>query len=372
MTDEGNKIIKCRCRATGRYFVIEVRRSGRVWAAVNFVDISAEDAAHIASEVYPEEVYTASNLLPCSKNGTRKVASCSLVKTPCGRCANSGRYSIDCIYCTELVRDNTGVRGPYTKWAGISNIPGAGADRFGNPQGSSYDLAQDGAFGGYTIAIVDLYGITEPGFREVSSRAMLGALKKKGFSVVISRHMFGADDRRRLMEDARSQLWVISHGSRMLSDEEREWICGYYRAGHGVYLWGDNAPFYEDANGVLIRLFGAKLQGNDTGDKVLGISSAAGKPGIIPDHLITTGIVSFYEGITISSFAALSGGLKPLIYSSAGKIVSAYSEGNGCRLLADGGFTRLFYKWDTAGTDRYVTNAAAWLANTERWGYMPA
>ena len=82
MTDEGNKIIKCRCRATGRYFVIEVRRSGGVWAAVNFVDIGAEDAAHIASEVYPEELYTASNLLPCSKNGTRKVASCSLVKTP--------------------------------------------------------------------------------------------------------------------------------------------------------------------------------------------------------------------------------------------------------------------------------------------------
>ena len=171
MTDADNKIIKCRCRATGRYFVIEVRRSGRVWAAVNFVDISAEDAAHIASEVYPEEVYTASNLLPCSKNGTRKVASCSLVKTPCGRCANSGRYSLDCIYCTELVRDNTGVRGPYTKWAGISNIPGATADRFGNPQGSSYDLAQDGAFSGYTIVWIDLTPVSNLAAKQ-SSRGL--------------------------------------------------------------------------------------------------------------------------------------------------------------------------------------------------------
>lgn len=366
MTDEGNKIIKCRCRATGRYFVIEVRRSGGVWAAVNFVDIGAEDAAHIASEVYPEEVYTASNLLPCSKNGTRKVASCSLVKTPCGRCANSGRYSIDCIYCTELVRDNTGVRGPYTKWAGISNIPGVGADRFGNPQGSSYDLAQDGAFSGYTIVWIDLTPVSN---LAAKARAALG---RKGFRVEVHHKMPSRSQLAARMEDGRGQLWLTSSGNRQLTAGETDMICECYRAGHGVYIWGDNAPLFADANAVLGKLFGCTLSGDDMCSQVLGISSAAGKPGIIPDHLITTGIVSFYEGITISSFAALSGGLKPLIYSSAGKIVSAYSEGNGCRLLADGGFTRLFHKWDTAGTDRYVTNAAAWLANTERWGYMPA
>jgi len=28
----------------------------------------------------------------------------------------------------------------------------------------------------------------------------------------------------------------------------------------------------------------------------------------------------------------------------------------------------LFIKWDTAGTGRYVKNAAAWLVNYERFG----
>ena len=31
-------------------------------------------------------------------------------------------------------------------------------------------------------------------------------------------------------------------------------------------------------------------------------------------------------------------------------------------------FTRLSNKWDSAGTGRYVMNAAAWLANYERFG----
>ena len=43
----------------------------------------------------------------------------------------------------------------------------------------------------------------------------------------------------------------------------------------------------------------------------------------------------------------------------------------GRRALVDGGFTRLYHKWDSAGTDRYVVNAAAWLANIERFGYNP-
>lgn len=33
------------------------------------------------------------------------------------------------------------------------------------------------------------------------------------------------------------------------------------------------------------------------------------------------------------------------------------------RLLTAGGFTCLLHKWDTAGTDRFVVNCAAWLAS---------
>ena len=57
--------------------------------------------------------------------------------------------------------------------------------------------------------------------------------------------------------------------------------------------------------------------------------------------------------------------VKPLVYSSDGNVVTAYSESNNSRLLIDGGFTRLWYNWDSAGTGRFVTNCAAWLANAE-------
>jgi hypothetical protein len=33
----------------------------------------------------------------------------------------------------------------------------------------------------------------------------------------------------------------------------------------------------------------------------------------------------------------------------------------------DGGFTRLYNNWESAGTDRYIINAAAWLLNIERF-----
>lgn len=62
------------------------------------------------------------------------------------------------------------------------------------------------------------------------------------------------------------------------------------------------------------------------------------------------------------------GPLKPLIYGSDGRVVAGYYDRNGKRAIVDGGFTRLYLKWDTAGTGRYLKNAAAWLANAERFG----
>ena len=59
--------------------------------------------------------------------------------------------------------------------------------------------------------------------------------------------------------------------------------------------------------------------------------------------------------------------LTPLLYGSADNLVTAYYDQDGRRAIFDGGFTRLYNNWDTAGTARYVKNAAAWLANAERF-----
>ena len=50
---------------------------------------------------------------------------------------------------------------------------------------------------------------------------------------------------------------------------------------------------------------------------------------------------------------------------SAGNLTLAAFDTDNKRGLLDTGFTRLFYKWDSAGTERYVINAAAWLCNFE-------
>lgn len=68
--------------------------------------------------------------------------------------------------------------------------------------------------------------------------------------------------------------------------------------------------------------------------------------------------------------------MKPLVYGSdmisvngqqQPNLVTAVYEQDGRRLVIDTGFTRLYCNWDSAGTGRYVSNAAAWLANFERF-----
>lgn len=103
------------------------------------------------------------------------------------------------------------------------------------------------------------------------------------------------------------------------------------------------------------------------GDQTVGILQEGSKSGIMPNHLITTGLQNIYEGITIATIADHKD-LTPIVYGSAGNLVTAAYEKDGKRLLIDGGFTRLYYKWYTAGTGRYVKNAAAWLVNYERFG----
>ena len=57
-----------------------------------------------------------------------------------------------------------------------------------------------------------------------------------------------------------------------------------------------------------------------------------------------------------------------MVFGSAGNLVVAAYDRDQRRALLDSGFTRLYCNWDTAGTGRYVKNAAAWLVNYERFG----
>ena len=96
--------------------------------------------------------------------------------------------------------------------------------------------------------------------------------------------------------------------------------------------------------------------------------------------MVTRGLDTLYEGITIATVQNADNSLFELVYGSAVNLVTAVYEKDGKRAVIDGGFTRLFCNWDTAGTGfffqfllcysvcrRYVVNAAAWLANCERF-----
>lgn len=236
------------------------------------------------------------------------------------------------------------------------------SDDYGNAQGNQYDLAVDGAFEGQTIAVLHLY--TGEGF---DFRLPTNALKEKGFSIYrwINEPPTPAVLKEGL--DKSCQLWVVSSNIPKLSDEHIAIIKEFFDSGRGVYILGDNQPYYADANRIGKALIGVEMEGNVMGAKVVSLQSEANKTGLIPNHLISTGIQNIYEGITIATIQNHQD-LTPLIYGSANNLVTAAYEKDGKRLIIDGGFTRLYVDWDSAGSGRFVKNSAAWLVNYERFG----
>lgn len=235
----------------------------------------------------------------------------------------------------------------------------APSDGWGNAAGNQYDLVVDGAFEGQTVAVLQFYMFDfEP------ARA---ALAEKGFSVYRWSQDAPSPETLEAGLKKANQLWIISDASSRLTPAHLDVIQRFFESGHGVYIWGDNDPYYADANQVAGRLIGSSMSGDLMGDQTVGLASVDAKGSLARGHDITTGIEQLYEGITIATIAP-NPHLKPLVVGSAGNLVTAVYDEGGKRAVIDGGFTRLYNKWDTAGTARYVKNAASWLANYERHG----
>jgi len=238
----------------------------------------------------------------------------------------------------------------------------APADGYGNAAGNQFDLVVDGAFKGQTVAVLHFY--TGEGFDFHLPKA---ALEEKGFNVVrwVNQAPPPADLRAGLAKA--SQLWIVSDATRHLTDEHIAAIRAFWDQGHGVYIWGDNAPYYSDANAVADALFHGQMLGDLPGGQTVSVRRDANGPGVTMGHDITTGLEYLFEGITIATLQP-NDALQPLVIGSAGNLVTAVYDHGGKRAVLDGGFTRLYCNWDTAGTARYVKNAAAWLVNYERFG----
>lgn len=236
-------------------------------------------------------------------------------------------------------------------------------DAYGNAAGNQHDLAVDGAFDGQTVAVMQLY--SEPDFDFAQPRA---ALREKGFSVYRWVNQPPSPTELASKLEKASQLWVISDCSAThLTAAHLEVIKRYFDAGHGVYIWGDNDPCYGDANLLGKALLGVEMHGNLPGEQRVFVQKDGKGPGVVRNHLLSTGVETVYEGITVATIDANTQ-LTPILYGSAGNLITAAYDKDGKRAMFDGGFTRLYYRWETAGTARFVKNAAAWLANYERFG----
>jgi len=148
-------------------------------------------------------------------------------------------------------------------------------------------------------------------------------------------------------------------------------VLQFHNTGGGLLIWGDNDPLFEHANAVLEQLFKESkvvLIGNTPGNKILSIGESA-QTQKFGRHMITTGIVNLYEGVTICYPSEL-GKLKVLATSSDGHPVCCYADNevlpvNCGRVVVDCGYTKNYISWDEAGTSRYIINATVWLLGIE-------
>jgi hypothetical protein len=154
--------------------------------------------------------------------------------------------------------------------------------RSGNAAGAEFDLGVAGAFTGLKVVVIQQYGFD---FRNARQAMQVGVLlvrqglltathwcgievcllvpaftcgvpacvgpeQEKGFEVTLFSDKVELDALKAALANA-NQVWLISGSSNLLSEDMLAAIVEEWRAGMGVYVFGDNKPYYADANRLL-------------------------------------------------------------------------------------------------------------------------
>ena len=133
-----------------------------------------------------------------------------------------GEGSTACIRCgcpmSQIMEGRkTTVKLPYTQWAGHNDVKSAPKDKYGNPNGTNYDLLRDGSMKGYKILIINLCPEWDICGQRENYDNPIKALENKGFEVIY-RDEFPADFTR--ISDCLCQVWLISGNVRTITDEQ--------------------------------------------------------------------------------------------------------------------------------------------------------
>jgi len=273
----------------------------------------------------------------------------------------------------------------YNTWAGrnvedLLSDPRTKKDANNNPIGTEYDLPRDGTLQECTLVLCWFS-------KEGQYGKPVEALRCKGFHVIVHDIQTSTEQQMMVSLLIADVAWLVS-GAEVTEawfGQLLDAMVLFHRRGGGLMVWGDNAPHIAHANQLLVRIFpgdGIYLEGNDHGSQIMIAHSEGTSPGHLSrNHLIMTGLKELFEGVTISYLPRV-GPLKVIAtynhglgYSGRPYCAAADAEvfqrcrppnqpGRG-RVVIDGGFTKLYdeYWMKTAGTERYVKNASAWLLN---------
>ncbi|GAM26420.1 hypothetical protein SAMD00019534_095950 [Acytostelium subglobosum LB1] len=245
----------------------------------------------------------------------------------------------------------------YNANAGTHSIANAPVDKFNNPMGVEYDLGVEGAFTSFTILVGSFYKMELKCEKD---------LKAKGFTIQV------VDTEKEFIEKLPSaDIAYIISGLNENSPTKNEFIAAvkkFHQSGKGLFIWSDNDPYTVQANWILQDLFGAQhvVKGCESAQKDLTLATKAGEKQKFQSHLITSGIVTLYEGHTISWMNDVPDQLAVLALSTEGHNILMHSVDeklpeNCGRIVVDTGFTKLMDQFYSAGVERYIKNATVWL-----------
>eukprot|EP01120_Amphizonella_sp_Union-15-10_P014220 TRINITY_DN6825_c0_g1_i1.p1 TRINITY_DN6825_c0_g1~~TRINITY_DN6825_c0_g1_i1.p1 ORF type:complete len:412 (+),score=85.55 TRINITY_DN6825_c0_g1_i1:219-1454(+) len=254
----------------------------------------------------------------------------------------------------------------YTAYAGQHDeFSSEEKDIHHNPKGHQYDLGHESAFGMFSVLMFN-FNDKDPGIDpQTLFEQPKKSLQAKGLKVHVAANI---EEFLKSLHDYDECWFSCSKYDNLGPDKDRfiQEIDRFHTEGKGIAIWADNSPFHFQANLVLPKLVGTVLEGKTAGGKILKLSNEPLVPskGTFIRHLITTGILNLYEGDTICYPSSLTKEMEVIGMSSDGFpcFFVAQPENKG-RILVDCGFTKLYPKfWDkTAGTERFVRNAAVWL-----------
>jgi len=172
----------------------------------------------------------------------------------------------------------------------------------------------------------------------------------------------------KLKNNEHDVAWIISgYIANCNENEFREAVMRFHESGRGLFIFGDNTPFFVHANMVLPALVGTRLVGDTPGNRVLSYGNPKTPGEFDENSLIFGGINYLFEGITIC-YPESDGKLTHLATSTNEKPCISFldsTEQHG-RLVVDCGFTKLYKDWTSAGQARYVVNVCVYLVDVER------